>query len=298
MDFFLDDGRRPATKDHTRAFFRSLRATRQIDRDRAAARAYLVSELVQVMERYVRMPKVNLPRDLFLDQDHATRESIEERAMALRDFWRVPDGPIANVVRLLEVNGVIVAHCIVDCPEVSSFSRVFDARPVVVLKEERDDVARLRSDAAHELGHLVLHEEPEAGNQIVENQAQAFAASFLMPRDQIAGLLPRSFDIERYRSLKRTWGVSMQFLLYRAKELGKMTDSTYRRAMMVFSKQRWRINEPFPLASREETRLLTKALEVISDSGVREGDILAEARLPTTFLAQIAHERSMPVVTL
>jgi Zn-dependent peptidase ImmA (M78 family)/transcriptional regulator with XRE-family HTH domain len=297
-DFFLNDGRRPAAKDHGRAFFRSLRATRQIDRDRAAARAFLVSELVQVMERYVRLPRVNLPGDLHLDPERSSREGIEERALALRRFWNVPDGPIANVVRLLELNGVVVTHCIVDCPEVSSFSRVFGDRPVVVLKEERDDVARLRSDAAHELGHLVLHEEPEAGNQIVENQAQAFAGSFLMPRDQIAASLPRSFDIERYHALKKTWGVSMQFLLYRAKELGRMSESTYRRAMMAFSKHRWRINEPFPLTVREETRLIARAFEVISESGIQENEILVQARLPTTFLTQVTHAAVMPAVTL
>ena len=298
VDFFLDDGRRPAIKDHGRAFFRSLRATRQIDRDRAAARAFLVSELVEVMEHHVRLPSVGLPGNLHLDQDSASREMIEERAVALRRAWNVPDGPIANVVRLLEVNGIIVTHCIFDCPEVSSFSRCFGARPVVVLKEERDDVARLRSDAAHELGHLVLHEEPEAGNQILEAQAQAFAGSFLMPRDQIAASLPRSFDIERYHALKKTWGVSLQFLLYRARELGRMSESTYRRAMMVFSKNRWRVREPFPLTAREETRLLARAMEVISNAGLREKDILTEARLPATFLAQVTRDSPMPSVTL
>jgi Zn-dependent peptidase ImmA (M78 family)/transcriptional regulator with XRE-family HTH domain len=298
VDFFLDDGRRPAIKDHGRAFFRSLRATRQIDRDRAAARAFLVSELVEVMEHHVRLPSVGLPGNLHLDQDSASREMIEERAVALRRAWNVPDGPIANVVRLLEVNGIIVTHCIFDCPEVSSFSRCFGARPVVVLKEERDDVARLRSDAAHELGHLVLHEEPEAGNQILEAQAQAFAGSFLMPRDQIAASLPRSFDIERYHVLKKTWGVLLQFLLYRARELGRMSESTYRRAMMVFSKNRWRVREPFPLTAREETRLLARAMEVISNAGLREKDILTEARLPATFFAQVSHDSPMPSVTL
>jgi Zn-dependent peptidase ImmA (M78 family)/DNA-binding XRE family transcriptional regulator len=298
VDFFLDDGRRPAIKDHGKAFFRSLRAARQIDRDRAAARAFLVSELVEVMERHVRLPAVNVPRTLYLDQDHVSRETIEERAVELRRAWNIPDGPIANVVRLLEANGIIVTHCIFDCPEVSSFSHFFRARPVVVLKEERDDVARLRSDAAHELGHLILHEEPEAGNQILETQAQAFAGSFLMPGRQIGASLPRSFDIERYRALKKTWGVSLQFLLYRARELGRMSESTYRRAMMAFSKQGWRAHEPFPLTAREETRLLPRALEVISNAGLCERDVLTEARLPTTFLAQITHASPMPAVTL
>lgn len=287
LEFFLDDGRRSPVKDHGSAFFRSLRATRQLDRDRAAARAFLVSELLETIERHVRLPRVNLSRDLYLSQERVPREAIEEKAVALRRMWNVPDGPIANVVRLLESQGIVITHCIVDCPEVSSFSRFFGMRPIVVLKEERDDVARLRSDAAHELGHLVLHEDVEAGNHLIENQAQAFAASFLMPAEQIGALLPRSFDFERYKQLKRTWGVSMQFLLYRAKELGRMSDSTYRRAMMVFSKHGWRTREPFPLEVREEAILIAKAFEVATSAGHSQGDILDEARLPLPFLTNV-----------
>lgn len=255
-----------------------------MDRDLAAARAFLISELLEAIEHHVRLPRVNLPTDFHIDQDRVPRDVIEQKALALRQMWNVPDGPIANVVRLMETQGIAVTHCIVDCPKVSSFSRFFGARPVVVLKEERDDVARLRSDAAHELGHLVLHEEAEVGNQLIETQAQSFAASFLTPANQIAALLPSTFDIERYKQLKRTWGVSIQLLLYRAKELGKMSESTYRRAMMTFSKCGWRTREPFPLPVREEAILIRRAIEVASSAGHQITEILAEARLPASVL--------------
>jgi Zn-dependent peptidase ImmA (M78 family)/transcriptional regulator with XRE-family HTH domain len=295
-EFFLDDGRRPKLQDHRNAWFRSLRATRQIDRDRAAARAFLVSELFEVVQRYVRLPKINVPETLHVESD-VDRNTIELKAQELRTLWNVPAGPIPNVVRLLEINGVIVTYCTLDSRDLSSFSRWFGRRPVVVLKQERDDLARLRSDAGHELGHLVLHEETEAGNQILESQAQSFAASFLAPRDQIIDSLPKSFDIEKFRDLKNIWGVSISALLYRSRELGRMTESTYRRAMMILAKNRWRINEPFPLQGREDAQLLQRAFDVLNASGKPSASIVEEARLPADFLSEISPQHLLQEVT-
>jgi Zn-dependent peptidase ImmA (M78 family) len=238
-----------------------------------------------------------LPVDLHVPTN-AIRQDIEDRANELRHRWKIENGPIVNMVRLLEVNGVIVTHCIFDCREMSSFSRWFDSRPIVVLKEERDDLARLRSDAAHELGHLVLHERHEPANQILEEQAQAFAASFLAPAEQIRPTLPKSFDIGRYAELKRVWGVSIAALLYRSRELGKMSESTYRRAMMTISKNGWRFHEPFPLTGRESTQLLDRVFEVIQKNGVAVPELLRQSRLPANFLSQVTPERDLEEIVL
>jgi Zn-dependent peptidase ImmA (M78 family)/DNA-binding XRE family transcriptional regulator len=285
-DFFLNDGRRPLVQDDRVAFFRSLRSTKQIDRDRASAKAYLVSELFDAIQRLVRLPAVNVPTDLHLTRT-VTRGDIEARAVELRHRWNIGNGPIPNMVRVLEINGIVVSNCIFDCRELSSFSLWLNARPVVVLKEERDDLARLRSDAAHELGHLVLHEQPESASQIIEEQAQSFAASFLTPADQIGALLPKSFDINRLAELKRTWGVSISALLYRAHELGRMSGSTYRRAMMTMSKNGWRFQEPFPLHGREQPQLLDRALEAVQRGGMHLPDLIRQCRLPADFVSRV-----------
>jgi Zn-dependent peptidase ImmA (M78 family)/transcriptional regulator with XRE-family HTH domain len=288
VDFFINDGKRTGLQDHGRAFFRSLRATRQIDRDRAEAQAFLVSEVVSSIERRVRLPDVDLPGHLQIGQS-ATRDEIERRAEELRTTWDIPAGPIANVVRVLESHGIIVTHCSIECQKVSSFSRWFSSRPVVVLGAEKTDLPRLRSDAAHELGHLILHAEVEPGNQILENQAQAFAASFLMPRSQIAVLLPKTFDLQRYGTLKQVWGVSIQALLYRAKELRVMSDATYRRAMMTISQRQWRQNEPFPVNGKENASILTRSMEVLKRQAIDTVALARETRLPVGFVEQVVN---------
>jgi Zn-dependent peptidase ImmA (M78 family)/transcriptional regulator with XRE-family HTH domain len=285
-DFFLNDGRRSAVQLDREAFFRSLRSTKQIDRDRASAKAFLIAELFDSIQRLARLPSVDIPADLHLPAN-AQRADIEARATALRRRWNVARGPIPNVVRLLEVHGIVVSHCIFDCREMSSFSLWLKSRPIVVLKEELDDLARLRSDAAHELGHLVLHERPESASHLVEDQAQGFAASFLTPADQIGPLLPKSFDINRLAELKHTWGVSIAALLYRAHELGRMSERTYRRAMMAVSKNGWRVREPFPLNGKEAPQLLDRSLEAIERGGTHLGELISQCRLPADFLSHI-----------
>ena len=58
-------------------------------------------------------------------------------------------------------------------------------RPVVVLGADKGQSDRSPFDAAHELGHLVLHRPEHAGTREVETQAHRFAAAFLMPADAI-----------------------------------------------------------------------------------------------------------------
>jgi Zn-dependent peptidase ImmA (M78 family)/DNA-binding XRE family transcriptional regulator len=295
--FFLNDGRRTGVELDRDAFFRSLRSTKQLDRDRASAKAFLIAELLESIQRLAHLPVVNIPTDLLLPAK-SDRADIEARAVELRRRWKIAKGPVPHVVRLLEVNGVVVSHCIFDCREMSSFSLWLKSRPIVVLKEERDDLARLRSDAAHELGHLVLHEASESSSQRVENQAQAFAASFLTPADQIGPLLPKSFDITYLAELKHTWGVSIAALLYRAHELERMSDRTYRRAMMAMSKHGWRVDEPFPLKGKEVPQLLDRSLDAVVRSGTHLAELINRCRLPADFLSDINPRDTLAAVEL
>jgi len=130
----------------------------------------------------------------------------------------------------------------------------------------KDDKARSRFDAAHELGHLVLHHDAEPGNRIVENQAHDFAAEFLMPQAEIAGELPRRVDWDRLLVAKRRWGVSLKALVHRAHKLGLFGESAYRSAMVTLA--RWGDPEPGDLGPREAPVLLIKAIEMLAETGV------------------------------
>ncbi|WP_431014433.1 ImmA/IrrE family metallo-endopeptidase, partial [Campylobacter jejuni] len=74
-----------------------------------------------------------------------------------------------SVVQALEAHGIIALRLPTETDAaVDAFSTYSGARPLVFLSPTKDDKARSRFDAAHELGHLVLHPDTEPGSKLVE----------------------------------------------------------------------------------------------------------------------------------
>jgi Zn-dependent peptidase ImmA (M78 family) len=175
--------------------------------------------------------------------------------------WQLPIGPVSNVVATLERHGIVVMRLPLGSADVDAFSLPFRDRPIVVLGAEKNDRARSRFDAAHELGHLVMHGEQLWGLPDVERQAHRFAAAFLMPEQDIAGELPDRVDWPRLFELKRQWQVSLAALLMRARTLGRIRESDYVAAVKMASMRGWRRVEPVPLGPPEQPTLLKRLLE-------------------------------------
>lgn len=278
-EFFALAGDPDDSLDVSSTFFRSLRSTRQVDRQKAVAHAALVWIVVRSIEQKVRLPELRLPDDLHIDLD-ADPAEIEDAAAKVRRRWELPDGPVPHVVRLLELHGVIVTRFRTQTHEIDAFSRWFPGRPVVVLGDDKGDLPRSRLDAAHELGHLVMHPDAEPGNRVLEKQAHAFAAAFLLPRDLIYDYLPRDrVDWKQMVELKRTWGVSIAALLYRARALGTLDRTRYETAMKMMSRRGWRKREPGYLGHPERPALLNKAVEKLRSAGLGTDDLLQLTRL-------------------
>jgi Zn-dependent peptidase ImmA (M78 family)/transcriptional regulator with XRE-family HTH domain len=250
----------------SRSFFRSLRATRQWERDEADALSEHVYDVVFFIESRVTLPVPDVPS--FPVHGQASRSDVEQVAAALRQQWGVAAGrPIANMVRLMESRGVFVCRPPAVSKRVDAFSRWFDTRPLVVLSDGKQDKARSRFDAAHELGHLVMHHEPESSDRVQERQADAFAAAILMPaaevKEDLPSRPPRGDDWERLKEAQRRWGVSVAALLYRAKELGTLSDAAFRRAMTRYNELRFRTHDGTALGSPETPRLLPEAVQAL-----------------------------------
>jgi hypothetical protein len=77
---------------------------------------------------------------------------------------------------------------------------------------------------------LILHRNAQPGDVRHEREADQFAAEFLMAAARIEPTLPRRIDFTRLISLQSYWGVSVEALLSRSRELGVMSDPTHRRA--------------------------------------------------------------------
>lgn len=278
--------------------FRSLRSTTQTAQDQAFAYGRLTADIAAIIEKSVEFPDRDLPSSP-LSATEPSSTGPEEAARRARVHFGLPVGPVQHLVRLAERAGVLVVFSAPQTASIDAYSLEVGRRPLIVLNPEKDDYYRQRFDVAHELGHLIMHVDAEPGGRIAEDQAQRFAAEFLMPAQQIRSYLPATTTgrgWQTLRELKEHWGVSLQALLYRARSLGVMSDVTYRNAMMRISTLGWRRAEPGNVNVVEMPSLLPRAVEVLATAGIAAADVVRGRGLPLPVFEVVSSRYPRPDV--
>lgn len=253
--------------------FRSLRSASQRSRRMLLATGTLISEVVTRLEEYLTLPEVNT---LTPDSPIETSEDIENHAVDLRRSWGLGLGPISNMTKLLQANGIIPYPISTEAEDVDAFSYWHFGRPFVFLVSTKGSTSRTRFDAAHELGHLTMHSDAMPGNLELERHANRFGAAFLMPRESFGRECPNRFVMEHFAELKQRWKVSISAMVRRSYELGKLSHSSYRRAHTYLNRTNQRIDEPFE-PKAEPPDLLSDATGMLSER--QQADIAAHMGL-------------------
>lgn len=256
------------------------------------------TQVTTYVDSLVNFPAVNLPQVSPSSSDgRYDVEEIEAAAEECRRAWNLGLGPIANVLSLLEANGITVCRCPLEGETVEAFSFWNGDRPFVVLASEKRAAVRSRFDAAHELAHLILHrwvgdeelEDPKV-LKLIEREADRFASAFLLPRKSFPFEVFTS-RLDSFVSLKRRWMVSIQAMVYRCKQLGVFDDDQVTNLYKQISARRWRIHEPLdnelPL---EQPRLLRRAVEMVVSAGRKIADeIAAELQIAKALIAELCN---------
>jgi Zn-dependent peptidase ImmA (M78 family)/transcriptional regulator with XRE-family HTH domain len=274
--------------------FRSLRSTTQLVRDQAHAYGRLVADVAASLEKYVELPPRSIPRWAVPPDEPASGEA-EAAGALVRAEWGLGTAPAGHLIRLLENAGVLVVFSLPQTAAVDAFSFEAGVRPIVLLNPVKEDYYRQRFDVAHELGHLVMHADSEPGSKLVEDQAHRFAAEFLMPAAAIIDELPARVDWPRLFALKERWGVSLQALLMRCRQLKVMSDSTYQKAMVALSSNGWRRQEPGEGTAPELPSLLPRSVELLESAGYPGTTLAAQARVPISIFEMATSRR--PTIT-
>ena len=147
----------------------------------------------------------------------------------------------------------------------------------MVLSDDKNLAARSNFDAAHELGHILLHDwnidleelsREEFKQQ--EREANYFAAAFLLPKNAFlrdVSLYPR--ELKYYIELKKKWKVSISAMLIRANRLGVITDNQYQYLMKQMAINNWRKREPLDnILIKPEPVLLNKSIEILLQNNI------------------------------
>ena len=169
-------------------------------------------------------------------------------AQKLRQEWGINRGPIQHLTKLVEETGCVIVDYSFPSAKLDGLCIRSEYKPPIIFLNKDLPKSRRRLSLAHELGHLVMHTGP---HETVEDEAWEFAGEFLMPVAEIEQQLD-GLNLDKLGQLKKEWGVSMQAILYRAKKLGKISESYYRFLWMQIGKCGYRINEPFEDVIPEE----------------------------------------------
>lgn len=193
-----------------------------------------------------------------------------EGARLVRQQWKMPIGPVDQLMRWIEAAGIIVILKELPTPRIDGLSQWIGKVPVCLVNRSAP-TDRRRWTLAHELGHLVLH----SGEAVTdpEQEANEFAAEFLMPETVIRPSL-RNLTIDKLLPLKQQWGVSMQALIQRAFGLHVMTSEERTRMYKRFSARGWRKREPGSESlAPESPELLIRVAHGLTARGLDDTDI-------------------------
>lgn len=196
--------------------FRSQSSMSAAERDAALAAGQIGCMIWDWVASRFNLPEVKIPNL------HDTPDP-ESAAQILRAQWSLGEKPISNMVQLLESRGVRVFSLAENTAHVNAYSFWRRGNPFVFLNNFKTAECS-RFDAAHELGHLVLHQDGSVTGREAEEQANRFASAFLMPRADVVATLPRVVSLEQLISAKARWRVSLAALNYRVHRLGLTTE--------------------------------------------------------------------------
>ena len=247
--FFLKNIEPP---NQTCIWYRSMSSATKTARVRAEARFEWLKEIVAYLKQFLELPSLNLPAFVLpTDATQITNDQIEEIATQCRVFWNLGDTPIADLLLVLENNGMVVAKGELATETLDSFSQwPTGDSPYIFLNSDKASAVRLRFDAAHELGHLLLHRGIDgkqfrgtSTHRLMENQCHWFALAFLLPAKRFMSELWAP-TINGFYTLKDRWKVSIQGMIKRCEQLGILDEIQLRRAWINLSRRGWRKWEP------------------------------------------------------
>ena len=256
--------------------FRKKKLTRRWEEAHVEARVIDRMERYLTVEELLGMPSVawDAPRETPYPVVNHVGDA-EHAARGLRTHWALGVDPIPNLVELLEGRGIKVLFIdLTDIDGLTARVRRGNRNPMPVVVVNRATWGeRQRFTLAHELGHMALDVAPGVD---AEKAAHRFAGAFLMPREALwteIGKHRRSIGWGELFELKQIFGVSVQALTMRGRDLGIFGAPLVRRLFQEFKKRGWRdppYEEPDALKREEPRRFERLCFRALAEDAVSE----------------------------
>ncbi len=184
-------------------------------------------------------------------------ESTEEAAKKLREYLGLPkNGPVFNLVEILENKGILVFFIDVQTDYFSGMNGTVNGIPYIVINSIMSP-ARIRSTIVHEIAHFAFEWPEDLDDKDEENLATAISGAFLFPKeDAVRELGYKRNTISRAMIMTcHEYGISLFMLVKRARLCGIINDSVEKNFYIQASKAGWRKAEPDWDIQKEEPSL-------------------------------------------
>ena len=201
-------------------------------------------------------------------------EEAEEAALVLRNTLNLGIDPIANLTGVLEDHYIHIIE--VDASEtfdgISAVARDTHANLLAAAIAIRSGVPgdRQRLNITHELGHLILdlHKDVDP-----EKAAFRFGAAFLAPAEQLrrdVGEKRSRIQENEFFYLKKRYGMSIQAILFRLRDLGIITDAYYKKWCIQINKFGWKKHEPVKMPPEKPERFHQQVHRALAEDLITE----------------------------
>lgn len=214
----------------------------------AREEAALEARAIHMLERYLAVEDLLQMRSVDWEQPRSAPHPVadlrdaEDAARSVREDWGLGNDPIPQLAELLEERGIkVLSLDLDDIDGLAAKVRRKDrsaARVIVIKRSTWSE--RKRFNLAHELGHMVI---APSGGVDEEKAAHRFAGAFLVPADVLraeVGVNRSSISIGELVVLKQRFGVSIQALAYRCKDLGIINQAACAHLFRIFTERGWR----------------------------------------------------------
>ena len=255
---------------------RSLKSSLKRQKLRMSAALAMMDSTVTYLDDFVEFIEPNLPGGGWSTAASISEEEILNAAIECRAAFGFGLNPAGDIVDGMEEFGVLVARCEVGGTKIDGVSAWANSsgHPLVLLATDKANPARSRFDAAHELGHLVLHrhikpisfdDESERKDEfeLQERQANLFASEFLLPTQAFVSDL-NLVHLDEFADLKLKWNTSIKMMIYKARKLGLIDADYYKQLLIYYNSRGWNRREPHDeVMNFEQPHAIREALEFV-----------------------------------
>nr|WP_254638878.1 XRE family transcriptional regulator [Cohnella sp. GbtcB17] len=288
VQFFIKSPSKNTITEADVVFFRSRAAATVKSKKVHSTSLKWLNEIHEYLEEILEFPNVDIPQ-LISNEKYEPLEfgDIDSLSSQVRKHWGLGNGPISDLVLLLEKKGVVAARDTFSSMSIDACS-VWSkkSRPLLLLSNDKT-ASRSRFDAAHELGHWVLHSHLKPNEffwkenyKSIEKEANRFASSFLLPAASFGNEV-YSTSMDHLIALKKRWKVSIAAIAYRANKLGVFSEFQHVNVRQKLAKNNWLKSEPLDdELPFEEPTLLKQSVELIIQHAVKsKHDIINDLKL-------------------